>query len=154
MERVMLTRELCKSLVSAMPPRFDLYPLQVGMGKDVWRVAAVSMLLCRSRRAQAEPVAERMLTLWPTAMDLARAEELEVVLRPCGLQRNRARQLQRFCVAWLGDAWEDLRELPGVGQYVADAVAVFCFGSSDVICGDKVLLEYVRDRSAAAEQAG
>src|ERR1035438_1473653 len=97
-------------------------PLQAGLGRDPWKVAVASMLLCRTRRVQAEPCFERLLYFYPGPEALARADAcaVEGIVRPCGLHRQRARQLVRFSTRWFS-AYEDLRELPGVGLYVADA---------------------------------
>lgn len=140
---------LPRSLVKVkLPPaaslRFGWTPLQVGMQESPYYVALASMLLCRARRAQAEPVLMDMLERWPYPEELCRAEELEEVLRPCGLQRNRARQIGRFATLWLSDSWDDLRDLPGVGLYVADAVGLFCFGCTELESGDDVLKEFAQ----------
>ena len=131
-------------------PRYDLSPLQLGMGIDPWRVAVCSMLLCRSRRMQAQPVLQVLLNFWPSAPHLARANESEVeaVVRPCGLQRNRARQLIRFSSLYLADTWQDMRELPGVGAYVADAVGLFCLGCTELDSSDGVLRKYAESLCA------
>lgn len=102
-------------------------PLQESLGKCPWRVAIASMLLCRTTRRQAEPALFNILRKWPAPEYLCRADsrDVEFVSR---LRRNRARQLIRFSSLWLGDGWEDLRELPGVGVYVADAVGLACLG--------------------------
>ena len=119
-------------------------PLQAGLGGCPWRVAIASMLLCRTRRVQAEPVLRELLFRWPTAAALAVAEGVEEVCRPCGLHRQRARQLQRFSNEYLADWWKDLRELTGVGVYVADAVSLFCFGETNLESKDNVLSDYAR----------
>jgi hypothetical protein len=97
------------------------------------------MLLCRTRRVQAEPVLCKLLDLWPTAPVFAGAVGVEAVVRPCGLHNQRARQLQRFTNLWLSDGWEALSELPGCGVYVRDCVGLFCFGDTNLESDDKVL---------------
>lgn len=128
-------------------------PLQACLGGCPWRVAVGSMLLCRTRGAQARPVLKELLALHPTPEVVCRAEGLEELLRPCGLHRNRARQLQRFSCLWLSESWGDMRELPGVGVYVADAVGLFCFGCTDVECNDRVLRAYAEEVRDAAKSA-
>ena len=140
-----LSRTKCKSIVPG-PIVLGLYPLQLGLGKSPWHVAVASMLLCRTRQVQAEPVLRELLDRWPWAQVMAVSEGLEGVVKPCGLHRNRARQLQRFSVAWLGDSWNTMEDLPGVGVYVADAVRVFCFDGMEVLSKDRVLLDYVSKR--------
>ena len=117
--------------------------LQVGLGRCPWRVAIASMLLQRTKRVQAESVLYQLLEIWPDAMSLVHAEGLEDIIRPCGLHRNRSRQLVRFSSQWLGDGWTDLRELTGVGPYVSDAVGLICLGRKDVETTDPALLEYI-----------
>lgn len=137
-----LSREQVKSLVPRPVVWSTPGPLQACLGGCPWRVAVASMLLCRIWRAQAESALRELLHRWPDAVALCRAEGLEWVLLPCGLHRNRARQLQRFSCLWLGDGWEEMRELPGVGLYVADAVGLFCLGCTDLESSDEVLRGY------------
>lgn len=139
-----LSREALRGVV---PERTTGRLLQETVGKDPWKVAIASMLLNRTRRQQAEPVLRELLNRWPDAAALSRADaaEVEEVVRPCGLHRNRARQLVRFSNRYMGDGWDDLRELPGVGLYVADAVGLVCFGCTDLESSDKVLAQCAND---------
>ena len=139
-----LSRELVKLVVPGPVSWGTPGPLQLSLGGCPWRVAVVSMLLCRTRRVQVEPVLRRLLSKYPVPEMLCRAEDIEELVRPCGLYRNRARQLVRFSSLWLGDGWEEMRELPGVGIYVADAVGLFCFGCTELECCDVELVEYVK----------
>lgn len=148
---IALTRSIVKD-VPTRPVVFGEQPLQVGMGGCPWRVAVASMLLCRSRWTQAAPVLQSLLTAYPNATALAVATDIEQIVRPCGLHRNRARQLARFSGEWLGSWWEDMRELTGVGIYVADSVGLFCFGCTDLESDDHVLRDYAQGK--AANQAG
>lgn len=141
-----LSRGRLRAIVpGAVVPFNGQAPLQTFLGGCPWRVAMASMLLCRTRRMQAEPVLRRLLQLYPSAAHLAHAEDLEDITRPCGLYRTRARQMQRFSVQWLGDYWSELRELSGVGLYVADAVGLFCLGCTDLESGDHVLVAYAKE---------
>jgi endonuclease III len=125
------------------PMQHHLEPLQAQMGGDPWKVMVASMLLCRTKRGQAEPCFDELLRRWPGPEALARAyeSEVEAVVKPCGLHRQRARQLIRSSVMWFSE-YDDLREFPGVGLYVADAVGLFCFGCTDLCCTDHVLAAY------------
>jgi adenine-specific DNA glycosylase len=140
---IQVTREMCRNNVEYS---VSIQPgiLQASLGKSVWRVAVASMLLCRTRRSQAEPVLWKLLAMWPSAAELARAEGLEEVVMPCGLHRSRTRQLTRFSSEYLEDGWEYLKELTGVGTYVHDAVGLVCFGCKELECYDSALLEFRR----------
>jgi endonuclease III len=69
-------------------------------------------------------------------------DELEALLRPLGLHRQKARQLVRFSWQYLGEWWDDIGELAGVGAYVREAVGLVCFSYTDLSCGDRALTEY------------
>lgn len=126
--------------------RYDLTPLQLGMDRHPYYVAVASMLMCRTRRLQAEPVLRELLRRWPVPSFLAASDtaELEQVVRPCGLHRNRSRMMQRFANRWLS-AWTVFEELPGCGgTYIADAVRLFCLNDVLLHGTDGVLHEYAR----------
>lgn len=137
-----LSRSAVKALVPGPVDWAAPGPLQVCLGGCPWRVAVASILLCRTRGAQTRPVLRELLSRYPTPEAVCRAEGLEELLRPCGLHRSRARQLQRFSCLWLSDTWQDMRELPGVGLYVADAVGLFCFSDMNLESADAVLRLY------------
>jgi endonuclease III len=141
-----VTRQMCREAVDQDGVTFNETPIQLGMGKDPWRVAVCSFLLCRAKRVQMKEPLRSLLWHWPTAAALvsANTDELEAVLRPCGLHRQRARQLQRFSSLYTADMWQELSDLPGVGAYVNSSVGLFCFGLTDLECEDKALVGYVR----------
>lgn len=145
-----LPREIVKRYqpVGFLPPKHYPWssPFQVPLARSPWHVAVASMLLCRTRRIQAQPAFLKLMGAASCPETLCRLDvsTVEDCVRGCGLHRNRSRQLQRMSTVWLSDSWEDLRDLPGVGVYVADAVGLFCFGCTDLESADGVLNEYAR----------
>jgi endonuclease III len=127
-------------------------PLQCCMGRSPWRVAVASMLLCRTKRVQAQPTLQWLLDMYPVAPLLARAEPLTLaeLVRPCGLHHNRARQLIRFSGQYLSSHWADMSTLTGVSVYIADAIALFCFGRTELYSSDEVLRKYAEQLEAVA----
>ena len=77
-----------------------------------------------------DPVLAQLLDAFPDAVVLSRADSAEVerLIRPLGLHRRRARTLIDFSAAVLKGVWRRPEELPGIGQYGADAFAIFCEG--------------------------
>lgn len=138
-----ITRQMCREQ-KAGPIEWGATPLQAGMGGCPWRVCVASMLCNRTKRTAAEPVLKRILEVWRCAAELARADQaiLEAHLQPLGLQRVRARRLIRFSSLYTADGWTDLRELPGVGAYVNDAVGLCVFGCADLESSDGALEAY------------
>lgn len=140
---ISLPRERLRAIVPG-PIEWGRAPLQSGLGRCPWRIAVASMLCNRTKRTAAEPVLKALFAWWPTAADLARAlqPEVESLLRPLGLQRVRSRRLIRFSSLYTADGWQDLRDLPGVGKYVADAVGLCCFGCTELESMDGAMTSY------------
>ena len=121
--------------------RFDLHPVQLGLRGSPLHVAVASMMLVKVRR-NCDLIAH-VVASFPTPEDLAQgADELEHWLRPLGLHRQRARLMANLGRRWWTPTWGDLRDLPGVGPYVADAVQLFCFGHTTLDSEDGVLRAY------------
>lgn len=90
------------------------------------------------QRTRAEVVAgflPRFLEHFPTWDHLATAteEDLRQFLQPIGLWRRRAASLEKLAreMSRRGGEFpssrEEIEELPGVGQYIANAILLFCF---------------------------
>lgn len=102
---------------------------------DGWAVLVAGVLLKRTTVRQVMKVYEEFLGRFPTPNALAEASEDEVwaLLKPLGL-RHRAKQLielARALVERFGGAvpcsFEELKSLPGVGDYIAsEAVLRVC----------------------------
>ncbi len=95
------------------------------------------------QQTQAAVVAERFpafLERWPDVIALARADESEVLDAWAGLgYYRRARNLHR-AARTVADGWagqfpstvQELKTLPGVGDYTAAAIAAFAYGARTV----------------------
>lgn len=137
-----LPRELIHAVPWPEELRYDTSPIQCGLGGSPWHVTVSSVLLQRARRKA--PVLQDMFESWstPELMACSITEDLEEVLHPLGLHRNRARFLQQLSNKWFTESWSDLRDLNGVGLYVADAVGLFCFGCTALDSTDGVLEQF------------
>lgn len=102
---------------------------------DPFAVLIAEVMLRRTRAEQVAPVFERFMQRFPNALSLTRASELEVepIVRPLGLawRTPTFRLLAEALLARHGGQvppdYEELRRLPGVGDYVAAAVSIFAF---------------------------
>jgi hypothetical protein len=130
-----LLRKLCVEYPASDALAAGLHPLQIGLGGSPWRVTVASILICRARRTSAEPVLWDLLDAWPDpeALGAAPSEAVEDIVRPLGLHRNRARHLIRLSQRWHTDSWSELRDLPGVGEYVEDSVRLCSFAWTTAI---------------------
>jgi DNA (cytosine-5)-methyltransferase 1 len=109
-------------------------------GRDPWHVLLAEMCLHRTRADQVKAIYEQLITIaeTPTAL-LNRAEDAREVLASLGL-RWRVENMLRVAQALLDrfggtvpNTLEDLLSLPGVGDYVANAVLCFGFDRSAIL---------------------
>lgn len=101
---------------------------------DLYRVLLAEILLKRTTRRAATRAYLQFVRRFPTLDDLCRgrAEEVEELLKPIGLYRQRTEQILQLCqhrqLLERASSWRDLLRLPGVGAYTARAVGAVLFG--------------------------
>lgn len=101
--------------------------------RDPWRVLVSEVMLQQTRVSTVIPYYERFLARFPTAESLAAAPEEELLALWSGLgYYSRARNLKRAAAAIAArggfpETAEEWRQLPGIGDYTAAAVASICF---------------------------
>jgi len=110
-------------------------PLPWRTGRDPYRVWVSEVLLQQTRVAQAVPYFERFLARFPSVGSLARAPVADVlrVWQGAGYYARArhlhaaARTLVRAHGGQLPTTVEELEQLPGVGPYIARAIASLAF---------------------------
>jgi len=115
--------------------------------RDPYAILVSEVMLQQTQAARVVPRWTAWLARWPTAEALAEASAAEVIREWQGLGYNRrAVALQRAARVVAERGWpDDLTELPGVGPYTADAVALFAFGLA--VLPLDVNVRRVRDRT-------
>lgn len=102
-------------------------------------VATILSAQCTDRRVN--QVTARLFPMFPDAYTMAKLEpeELEPLIRECGLYRNKAKNIiaaSRALVEQYGgvvpDTREELMKLPGVGQKTAGVVLLAAFGDDQI----------------------
>jgi A/G-specific adenine glycosylase len=98
--------------------------------RDPWAILVSEMMLQQTQAARVVPYYERFLGHFPTPAACAEAPAADVLRLWSGLGYNRrGLALHRAAGVVAREGWpDDLRELPGVGQYTASAVGSFAFG--------------------------
>jgi A/G-specific adenine glycosylase len=115
-------------------PRGAAYPWRGW--PDPYRVLVSEVMLQQTQAARVVPAFERFVARFPTVRSLAAAPIADVIRAWTGLGYNRravalsnaARAIVRDHGGRVPDDPVVLRELPGVGQYTADAVASLAYG--------------------------
>lgn len=106
---------------------------------NIWEVLVAEFLLIQTDAPKVAQVYETFLKKFPTPCNILeeRQEELEKILKPLGLYRQRAMRLM-MAAAYIKDKYnckvpcnyDELKKVPGVGEYIAAAVAI-------IICGEE-----------------
>jgi A/G-specific adenine glycosylase len=113
--------------------------------RDPWKILVSEVMLQQTRVAAVIPFYERFVARYPDAQSLADAPEQELLALWAGLgYYSRARNLQRAAriIAARGgfpSTYEEIRELPGVGDYTAAAVASICFDLPHAVLDGNVM---------------
>jgi A/G-specific adenine glycosylase len=111
-----------------------------------WSVMVSEFMLQQTPVARVLPVHEQWLTRWPTPADLA-AEPTGEAVRAWGRLGYPRRALRLHAAASVivaqhaGEvpaSYDDLRALPGVGDYTAAAIATFAYGRRHVVLDTNV----------------
>ncbi len=133
--------------------------MEKGVTLDPYRVW-LSEIMCQQTTVQAViPYYTKFLEIWPNVEDLASAKQEEVMAQWAGLgYYARARNLHKCAQAVANDlggkfphTQEQLRALPGIGDYTSAAIAAIAFGQEAVVVDGNV--ERVIARFYAVEEA-
>ena len=99
---------------------------------DAYAIWVSEIMLQQTRAAVVIPYYQKFMSRFPTVEALAAAREQDVLACWAGLgYYSRARNMQRAAQAMAGEfprTYDAIRELPGVGDYTAAAVASIAFG--------------------------
>ena len=102
-------------------------------------VATILSAQCTDKRVNMDTA--RLFPQYPDAFAMAKLEpeELEPMIRECGLYRNKAKNIVAACRALVEqydgvvpDTREELMKLPGVGQKTAGVVLLAAFGDDQI----------------------
>ena len=124
-----------------------------------WGVLVSELMLQQTPVHRVLPQWEHWISLWPTPKDLAQAP-LSDALREWGRlgYPRRAKRLHECAQAILRDhngqvpqSPEDLRKLPGVGEYTAAAIRAFAFNTPEVVLDINIRRLYARCWFGVAE---
>ncbi len=123
-----------------------------GPGATPWRVMVSEFMLQQTPVARVLPVFEEWLRTWPTPAALASAPSGEAV-RAWGRLGYPRRALRLHAAATaivdrhdgeVPASYDDLRALPGVGDYTASAIASFAFGGRHPVLDTNVRRVFAR----------
>ena len=109
---------------------------------DPYRILVAEKLLQQTTYGHVRKVYGRFLQKYPNIKSLAKADvkDIQKTIKPLGFHRQRANQFKKMALAIMAEHGgkvpsnkEDLLELDGVGDYVANAVLCFAFNKDKAI---------------------
>lgn len=111
-----------------------------------WGVLVSEIMLQQTPVVRVEPVWREWMTRWPSPGDLAAAEQADAVRAWGRLGYPRRAKRLWECASALVDrhggevprTYEELRDLPGIGDYTAAAVVAFAHGRRSVVLDTNV----------------
>ncbi len=112
-------------------------------GGDPWRLLVMGRLSAQCTDARVNIVCKTLFEKYPDAeaMACAETEEIEEIIKPCGLYRMKAdnlRESSRMLLTEFGgrvpDNMEDLLTLPGVGRKIANLLLGDIYKKPAIVC--------------------
>ena len=107
-----------------------------------WRLLVMARLSAQCTDARVNIVCRELFAKYPTLDSLADAplEDIENIVRPCGLYRTKADSIKRACMILrdnfggvVPDNMEDLLSLPGVGRKIANLILGDVYGKPALV---------------------
>ncbi|GAA4362367.1 A/G-specific adenine glycosylase [Nocardioides caricicola] len=123
-----------------------------GPSASAWSVMVSEFMLQQTPVARVLPVHEQWLSRWPSPADLA-AEPSGEAVRAWGRLGYPRRALRLHAAATaivqrhggeVPEEYDDLRALPGIGDYTAAAIATFAYGRRHVVLDTNVRRVFAR----------
>lgn len=127
-----------------------LYPWR--KTRDPFKVLVAEMMLRRTKADQVKPVYDNLIEEYPDVNRLSKAkdEKIEKILFPLGLRWRTtsftlmAREVREKYKSKIPKTREKLKELTGVGEYVAGAVLSFAYGRKEWIVDSNIVRLFKR----------
>jgi endonuclease III len=136
-------------------------PLQYYYRDNPWRVVVVCACLNMTSRRTVGPLLDGLFDRWPTPYAMATSDvtELSEYLRSLGMTKKRPEMLRLMSAQWWAqwgnegtpDERDDILDLPGCGDYAADAVSIFVWGYVPPNITDHILREWVEQNDGTMD---
>jgi len=134
-------KELAKKLIERLKKEYPDAGCTLDYD-DAWKLLVSVRLAAQCTDARVNVVVEKLYEKFPDvdALAAAKAEEIEEIVRPCGLGRTKARDISA-CMKILKDQYngkvpdhfEELLKLPGVGRKSANLIMGDIFGKPAIV---------------------
>jgi endonuclease-3 len=127
-EKISVARDIVERLKSIYPEAFCALEWGGGL-ENGWKLLIMGRLSAQCTDARVNIVCRELFAKYPTLESIANAgvEDVEAIVRPCGLYHTKARDIVASCRMLIEDFggkipdnMDDLLKLPGVGRKIAN----------------------------------
>jgi endonuclease-3 len=110
--------------------------------RESWKLLVMGRLSAQCTDARVNIVCRELFEKFPTVESMAEGdiEDIEAIVRPCGLYRTKAKNIKDACImvrdefgGKLPDTMEELLKLPGVGRKIANLLLGDVFGKPAIV---------------------
>lgn len=136
-------KERISKIVSRLKEIYPVAECALEYDGDPWKLLVMGRLSAQCTDARVNEVSKELFKVFPTALDMAEGDisEIERIVKPCGLYRMKAANIQdasRLLISKYGenlpDTMEELLEFPGVGRKIANLLLGDIFRKPAVVC--------------------
>ena len=136
-------KERISKIVSRLKEIYPAAECALQYDGDPWKLLVMGRLSAQCTDARVNEVSKELFKVFPAAIDMAEGDisEIERIVKPCGLYRMKAANIQdssRLLIAKYGgnlpDSMEQLLEFPGVGRKIANLLLGDIFRKPAVVC--------------------
>ena len=110
---------------------------------DAWKLLVMGRLSAQCTDARVNVVCKELFAKYPNSREMAEADvnEIEQIIRPCGLFRTKAENIKNASViieerygGRIPSDMDELLALPGVGRKIANLILGDAFGMDAIVC--------------------
>lgn len=135
-------KEKMARIVAALEALYPAAECALEYGGDPWRLLVMGRLSAQCTDARVNIVCRELFSVYPTARDLADAplEDIERIVRPCGLFRTKAESIKAASAMLLDEfggvlprEMDELLRFPGVGRKIANLLRGDVYGLPAIV---------------------
>jgi methyl-CpG-binding domain protein 4 len=111
---------------------------------DPWKMMVCCILLNQTNNKQVRPILSSLFNLIPDPESAIRCnpESIAAVIKTTGFQNVKSSRIIKLSQKWIS-GFQDVRDLPGIGQYGKDSWEIFINRNLSIQTKDKKLLAYL-----------
>ena len=135
-------RRRSAEIVEILRERYPNAECSLEAGADPWRLLVMARLSAQCTDERVNIVSRELFDALPTPQAMAQAsqEQVEELIKPCGLYRGKAKSIREasriLCEEYGGrvpDTMEELLALPGVGRKIANLILGDVYGKGGIV---------------------